>query len=271
MNVRSVAPMLAALLLCAAIPSAASAQGNPYLKGAITLYGDLEYERALEQLKKAASFPGNGIAEDVQINVYSGLTKAELGDMAGAESDFKAALALQGDLKLPVKVAPKIGAVFDKAVADLARQRPARAVAAVTPVIRTPPKTEPPKVQPVTPSVLPTPDDPPVNSLPHVVVTGPRAGTPGADPSKAKRASPLASILLLGAGAALGGGGGYFGSESSKSVEAARAASFQSDAVASLSTAQSKALTANLMYGAAGVAVLVGTITLIVSQTGSSE
>jgi len=120
---RSMLPLLAAaqVLVWAPAPAlAAQRSQNPYLNAAITLYGDLEFEAALESLKKAERQPSNSLAEDVQISLYAGLILFELGDAAGAELRFKRALALDEQVTLP-KVSPKTAAAFQKAQREIAK------------------------------------------------------------------------------------------------------------------------------------------------------
>ncbi|MGI5863752.1 MAG: hypothetical protein ACOX6T_17080 [Myxococcales bacterium] len=98
---------------------------NPYLEAGMRLYGDFEYEAALEQLKKASSFAGNTPADEVRIAIYRGLIKSELGDEAGAEVDFKTALAFDPRAELPRGVSPKIKERFEQARAQILASMPA--------------------------------------------------------------------------------------------------------------------------------------------------
>ncbi|MFN7133702.1 MAG: hypothetical protein ACK4N5_16615, partial [Myxococcales bacterium] len=157
--VRILSVALALAVLLAPMHHALAQANNPYLDAAMRLYADLEYEKALEQLNKAGSFPGNSIAQDVQINLYSGLIKLELGDKTGAESDFKTALALDPEVKLPGKQSPKIAEVFEKARADIVKARPPKPAVA-EPVALPPPVAVAP-VQPVQPVQPPPPAVPP--------------------------------------------------------------------------------------------------------------
>src|SRR4051812_27943934 len=42
---------------------------NGYLKAGIRLYNELEFSAALDQLKKAETFPGNSVNEDVLVHL----------------------------------------------------------------------------------------------------------------------------------------------------------------------------------------------------------
>jgi tetratricopeptide (TPR) repeat protein len=103
--------------------AAAAGGHNPYLSAAITLYGDLEFESALENLKKAEKQASSSMAEDVQINLYMGLILFELGDADGAQARFKRALALDEKVALPKAVSPKTAAAFEKARRDISKAR----------------------------------------------------------------------------------------------------------------------------------------------------
>ncbi len=287
MTSRILSLALAFAVLAAPLHSALAQANNPYLDAALRLYADLEYEKALEQFAKAGSFPGNSIAQDVQINLYSGLIKLELGDRPGAESDFKTALALDPEVNLPGKVSPKVAELFEKARADILKARPPKPVVATpAPPPTAPAVTTPAAPQPtaaVKPADLPAkPADAPTTVA---VVTTPAPATqdrmlsasnpveppPSVIKQEKSGGTPILPFVLMGIGAALGGGGAYFGVASSGSVEAARSAQFQSDRVTRLEDARSQAFTANVMYGAAGAAVVAGLIALIAGAGDSAE
>lgn len=243
---KTLLPVLAALLL----PALAAAQSqNRYLAAAMKLYGDLEYEAALTNLEKAQKQPGNSMAEDVQISLYKGLIEFELGQSAAAESDFKAALALDETLALPASCSPKVATLFEKARRDILKARPPK------PVVKTPPPAEPAPsptlavASPVVPLTAPTP-------LPPAEVRAPATGQ--------RRILGLAvGLPLLAIGAGLAGGGGYFGSQSSGAVADARAATYQSDAQRLLDQAGGHARNANIMYGVGAAVAVAGAVTLI--------
>jgi hypothetical protein len=292
-------PLLLALLALITLPTAASAQsGNPYLDAGMRLYGDFEYEAALQQLTKATSLPGNTPAVEVEIAVHRGLIRFELGDQPGAELDFKTALAFDPDAKLPEGVAPKIKAVFEQARAQiLAASPPKPTVAATvtaptsvpplpppppaattttrpTPVSVAPPvapreiaPTAPPATDtsikaPAEPLALPRQADLTVRTPDDAAAAAVAAPAPSPTIEPRRGGSRILAGVLLGAGAALAGGGAYFGYQSSGSVDEARAAHFQSDGAGSLDRAHSQALTANVLYGAAAAAAIGGFVSL---------
>lgn len=248
---------LAALLL----PALAAAQSqNRYLNAAMKLYGDLEYEAALTSLEKAQKQPGNSMAEDVQIALYKGLIEFELGQTAAAESDFKAALALDETLALPKSCSPKVATLFEKARRDILKARPPK------PVVQTP-----------RPSDLPKREDPPpaVVATPAVAVVAPTPLPPPevrAPVSGQRRLIGLAvGIPLMVVGAGLAGGGAYFGTQSSGAVADARAATYQSDAQRLLDDAGGHARNANIMYGVGAAVAVAGVVTLIATLASSGD
>jgi hypothetical protein len=55
------------------VVAAADLQRNQRLAAGIRLYADLDYEAALEQLRKAKADPANSVQEEVAINFYEGM------------------------------------------------------------------------------------------------------------------------------------------------------------------------------------------------------
>lgn len=151
---RSMAVLLGCLVL---MPPGAGAQEKPsgkvrnYVLSARRLYEDLEYERALEQLSRAKRFSRTE-ADDVLLSLYEGLILADLGKQDGANAAFKAALFLQPDAKLPLKVAPKVQQQFEAARTqvqrELAKQEPRQPVAQAKPPETKPAETKPAEAKP---------------------------------------------------------------------------------------------------------------------------
>lgn len=108
---------LVALLLAA--PSfAQSAQVKKYLNTAITLYENLEYEKALKQLKSAKG-KANGPDDEAKIALLEGVVLADMGREEKALTAFKTAFSVDLEAKLPVEVSPKVSAVAEKARANV--------------------------------------------------------------------------------------------------------------------------------------------------------
>lgn len=106
-----------AVACCAAltVPLSAHAQSDDaqrYLTAAARLYENLEYERALEQLKRARTL-SRGVDDDVAIALYEGIILADMGKKEDSTAAFKEGLFLKPDAQLPVKVSPKVTADFE--------------------------------------------------------------------------------------------------------------------------------------------------------------
>lgn len=92
--------------------AAPSDQVRAYLESIASLYEDLEFERALGQLSTARR-QAIGIEDDVALSLWEGLLLAELIRTEEAATAFKAALFLQPEAQLPVKVSPKVSNQFE--------------------------------------------------------------------------------------------------------------------------------------------------------------
>lgn len=277
---------------------------NPYLDAGVRLYNGLEYEAALEQLKKAT---GGSPAEDAQIALFRAMVRFELGDNSGAESDFKTALVLDPDAQLPARPSPKMISLFERARTEIAKAPPPKPFAPPSPEVTSTPS--PPAPPTTTTAALPpvpaptaqtsaattpaTPKQSPPQERVIIAKPDPKAsGVPRAEPDPVARALPqtmdplsIAPVVtkpthrsrlgrMLGGGAValagigLGVGGVYFGVQSADSVKSAQRAEWQRDAVSLQNNARDQALKANLMYGAAAAAVLTGAI---IAFTGGGE
>lgn len=110
---------LLVLALCLALPAAAqSAEVKKFVNSAISLYENLEYEKALKQLSKAkvkATTPD----DEVKVTLLEAIVLADMGREEKALSAFKTAFGIDLDAKLPVDVGPKVQAVADRARANV--------------------------------------------------------------------------------------------------------------------------------------------------------
>lgn len=142
------------LLFVVAVPPSAHAQGDfqRHLTAAIRLYENLEYERALTQINLAKQLP-HGAEAELELSLYEGIIQAELGQQDASIAAFKSALFVQPEVKLPVKVAPKIANLFESVRAQVQRelaamppkptpQPPKPEVATSPPPAATPPAVE---------------------------------------------------------------------------------------------------------------------------------
>ncbi|MFL5322119.1 MAG: hypothetical protein ACJ790_20825 [Myxococcaceae bacterium] len=110
------ARLLTGLLVCTlvlgALPAHAQEDVQRYLTAAARLYENLEYERALDQLKRARGL-SRGVDDDVTIALYEGIILADMGKKDDSRAAFKEGLFLKPDAQLPVKVSPKVTADFE--------------------------------------------------------------------------------------------------------------------------------------------------------------
>jgi tetratricopeptide (TPR) repeat protein len=107
-----------------------------YVLAAHRLYEELEYESALEELGHARRL-SLSTKDAVAISLYEGVILANLGKKEASIVAFKAALVLQPEAKLPMKVSPKVQQQFETVREEVKRERAKqdaeRPVAEVTP------------------------------------------------------------------------------------------------------------------------------------------
>ncbi|MGC4115714.1 MAG: tetratricopeptide repeat protein [Myxococcales bacterium] len=248
--------LLASLLLAAESPAQSS---NRYLNAAMKLYADLEYESALDNLKKAREKGGLTDEEDIQSSLYMGLIQFELGNVADAESAFKAALALKCELSLPKAVSPKVATLFEKARKDIWKGA-ACPVAAKPP----PPATDVPKEPKIVVVKEPEPAPVvPIDPKPQATVEK-RSGS-------GTTLGLSVGIPLIAVGAGLLGGGGYFGSESQRFVGLMNdPKTWQSDVTSYHQKANEAATNANILFGVGAAVAVVGVVTMVAILASSS-
>lgn len=99
----------AALLLAWLLPGEAFAAvtvpktANPYIPAVVNLYESMEYEVAIDTLRKAEAWSGgNRKQEIVWLNMMEGVLYAELGDKGRAVAAFKRGLSLEPNAVPPV-------------------------------------------------------------------------------------------------------------------------------------------------------------------------
>jgi tetratricopeptide (TPR) repeat protein len=110
--------LIAAVLLFATPAIAQSPEVKKYLNITITLYENLEYEKALKQLKTARA-KAKGPDDEAKINLLEGIVLADMGKEEKALTAFRSAFSVDLEAKLPVEVSPKVQAVADKARANV--------------------------------------------------------------------------------------------------------------------------------------------------------
>lgn len=107
-----------ALALFSPAALAQSPEVKKYMNTAITLYENLEYEKALKQLKQA-HVKSAGADDDAKIALLEGIVLADMGREEKALTAFKTGFSVDLDAKLPVEVSPKVQAVAEKARANV--------------------------------------------------------------------------------------------------------------------------------------------------------
>jgi tetratricopeptide (TPR) repeat protein len=109
------------LLLVVLVPFLATAQSKnvkKYMNAAITMYENLEYEKALKQLKKARE-KANGPDDEGVISLLEGAVLADMGKEEKATDAFKAGFSIDPEAKLPVDVSPKVSHLAEKVRAQV--------------------------------------------------------------------------------------------------------------------------------------------------------
>lgn len=114
--------MTRALIICLALLAPAalaqSKEVTKYLNTAITLYENLEYEKALKQLKLARA-KSAGADDDAKVALLEGVVLADMGREEKALTAFKTGFSVDVEAKLPLEVSPKVQAVAEKARANV--------------------------------------------------------------------------------------------------------------------------------------------------------
>lgn len=240
-----------AVIVCAVValsPRAHGAEGGAQreIAEAIRLYEDLEYELALERLKRASSLP-HDTSEAVSMALLRGIIQADMGRWEAARKDFQDALQRQLDVQLPLSVSPKVSREFEdqraKVRGTLAEERKG------TPV-------DPKVAEGARPDLtLAAKVGAPAEPWAPEAVDG-ASGRTSDGIRIAGRQVPVASWVLLGVGVAASGTGTVFGLSSRSQLDDARSAMLDADMVANHSKAQDSARTANLFFGAATAAAV---------------
>ena len=237
-----------AVCLWLAMPLRAQAEDEfeRHVAEAVRLYEDLEYELALEELERASRVP-HGTDGKVTIALYKGIIIADLGKWEAAREEFRSALLLQPEVRLPLRVSPKVAREFE-AQRTWARKELARRPKDAPKLAEAPPAPDAPSL--VTPEARPGMVPPPSMQDIQSVSGEVRSGR-----------VPVVSWVLLGAGVAAGGVGTVFGLSSRGQIDDARAAQSLGRIEEHHSQAQRSATTANVLFGAAGAAVAGALVT----------
>lgn len=225
------------------------ARPNPYLAQAKVFYQGLEFEKCLQRLDQAARWK-NTPQESVDVELYSGLCKYNLGRAKDAADHFELAVKLKPTAALPPYTSPKIQAVFDEVKQRVAPAPPVEAPKDAVATADAPTKTE------LTPA--PKVEEPLDASLREPETSG-------------SGRSYVAPIALGGAAVIAAGLGGYMGLQAKSFESQANAARFESDALALGAQAQQNATFANVGFGVAVAAATGAVVTFLLSGGDEAE
>lgn len=217
-----------------------AAKPNPYLAQAKVFFQGGDYKQCLKRIEQAQKWDSS-LEEQVDVAVYSGLCNFQLRKTKEAEADLGLALKLDPAAKLPPLTSPKAAALFDSL-------KPKEVQRAEDPAPPPPAKEEPVAAAPVD---TPAPE-------PAVHVDEP--------PPPARSGFPVAPVIIGGLGVVSVGLAAYFGATARMQDTQSRAAEFQSDAISLRQTASTWALTANLLYAAAGALLITALIIFIATR-----
>lgn len=251
--------LVSLLMMVAPRGALAASDFDRYFSAAVSLYENLEYERALEQLGRAKKL-ASGVAQDVAVAVHEGLIYADLGNRDASRAAFHTALSLDPEAKLPSLAPPKVKREFEavrtRVRKDMARRAkaPAAPGKAATPDRSAAVETDRPERTP----------EPPAMTEPAPTLAQPFAP----DVKAAPRARvPVVPAALLGVGVAAAGVGTYFGLSSRSDVNAALGGKEnQLAASRRLEDASGSARTANILFATAGVAATAALVTWLLSS-----
>ena len=104
--------ILAAFLLSGT--AAAEETFSDHIAGAVALYDNLDYERALKRLEDARKLARTP-AEEATVDLYSAVVLGELGRPLECKDAFVAAFSASPNAKLPFALSPKIREIAEKA------------------------------------------------------------------------------------------------------------------------------------------------------------
>ena len=242
--------MLAPLLLWGGT-AAAKSRPNPYLPQARVYYQGLEYEKCLARLEQAEKWQ-NSPQEQVEIELYNGLCKLNLGRTSDAEAHFRTAVRLNPKAQLPPYTSPKIVALFEDLKKDAAppaaveEPRPAEPTVATAAVTKT--ETDAPTK---------------VDLAPHPVQP---SGAQQALHTEVHAKSYALPLSLGGAAVVAAGVGGFMGMRAKQLETQVQGAEYESDAIALGKQAKDSATFANIGFGVAGAEATAAIVAWVLSD-----
>jgi hypothetical protein len=219
-----------------------TAKPNPYLAQAKVFFQGGDYKQCLKRIEQAQKWESS-LEDQVDVALYSGLCNFQLRKTKEAETDFKLALSLDPNAKLPPLTSPKVASLFESL-------RPKRDEVAEPPP---PPPPQPKPAEPAPEAKLePRPTEQPPVEL--------REDEPP------KRRVPIGGIVLgaVTIGSAIAAS--FLGLGAQSRDNEARMAQFQSDAAELREEASTSALLANAFWVVTGVAAIAAVILLILGK-----
>ena len=238
------------------------AKPNPYLAQAKVYYQGLEYEKCLQRLDQAARWR-NTPREAVEVELYAGLCKYNLGRFKDAEDNFYLALQLDPDAGLPPFTSPKILALFEEVRARAVAADPSAApvVDAADTAAPEPGTPDVPKQAEASPVLLPKTSSEGGSALDASLREEPAEGGP----------RYVAPIALGGAAVVAAAFGGIMGIQARQAETEANAAFYEADAIALGQKAQRNATLANVGFGVALAAATGAVITFLLTDGAEAE
>jgi tetratricopeptide (TPR) repeat protein len=222
------------ILLFASLPARAE---NPFLQQAVNAYENFEFEKALRILQLADKHSGSTEADRAQVYLYLGLTRYTLGDKRQAEKEFAKALKLDYKIRIPADTSPKIVACFDKVKKSIPPPVPKKKK-----VVQIK-KKKPDRRKVITTTTTVTPPAP--RRLWTWIVGG------------------VGGAALIAAGTF-----GYLASEAKSDFDKERWADKADELKA---TVESRSLTANILFGIGGAAMVGAVVLFFVEGSGSDS
>jgi tetratricopeptide (TPR) repeat protein len=110
--------LLVLALLAGGSAQAQSAEVKKFLNAAVTLFENLEYEKALKQVQKAR-VKATGPDDEMRLSLFEGVVLAEMGKEEKALTAFKTGFGFDVNAKLPLEVSPKVAVLAEKARANV--------------------------------------------------------------------------------------------------------------------------------------------------------
>ncbi len=108
------------MVLASSPAFAQSVEVKKFLNAAVTLFENLEYEKALKQLQKARA-KSAGADDEGRIALLEGVVLAEMGKEEQALTAFKSGFGMDVKAKLPVEVSRKVSSLAERARANVLR------------------------------------------------------------------------------------------------------------------------------------------------------